>query len=197
MEATATPVNLKIEALKNGAIWGLINVVLFLVVWYGMPSLMSSYAFVGITVIIGILLAVFFVIDLRKKAGGYWSFSEALWPILAMFLTNMTIVLVFTLVFGKVIDPTYPVKMKEVSMAGTEKIMSSMGMDEAQVQEAMVKSEEKFDKQFNPSVGEFIFQYGQSAIFYFIGALIFALIFKKTNPNPWAEQQAEESIPQE
>ena len=196
MEATATTVNLKIEALKNGAIWGLINIVLFAVVWYGMPSLMSSYAYVGITIVIGILLAVFFCIDLRKKAGGYWSFSQALWPILAMFLTNMTIVLVFTLVFGKVIDPTYPVKMKEVTMAGTEKMMNSMGMDEAQIQEAMAKSEERLDKQFNPTVGEFIFQYGMAAVMYFIGALIFAAIFKKNNPNPWAEQ-AEESIPQE
>ncbi|MEJ5996218.1 DUF4199 domain-containing protein [Pedobacter sp. Du54] len=191
MEATATKVNLKTEALKNGAIWGVINIVLFAVVWYGMPSLMSSYVYVGITVVIGILLAVFFCIDLRKKAGGYWSFSEALWPILAMFLTNMTIVLVFTLVFGKVIDPTYPVKMKEVSMAGTEKMMSSMGMDESQLQEAMAKTEERLDKQFNPSVGDFIFQYGMSAVFYFIGALIFAAIFKKANPNPWSEQEEE------
>jgi CBS-domain-containing membrane protein len=113
-----------------------------------------------------------------------------------MFLTNMTIVLVFTLVFGKVIDPTYPVKMKEVSMAGTEKMMSSMGLDEAQVQEAMAKSEERFDKQFNPSFGEFILQYGISAIMYFIGALIFAAIFKKNNPNPWGDQ-TEEVLQQE
>ncbi len=191
MEATATTVNLKKEALKNGAIWGAINIVLFLVTWYGMPSLMSSYAYVGITVVIGIVLAAFFCIDLRKKAGGYWSFSEALWPILAMFLTNMTIVLVFTLIFGKFIDPTYPVKMKEMSMAGTEKMMSSMGLDEAQLQEAMVKTEERMDKQFNPSIGEFILQYGIAAIMYFIGALIFAAIFKKNNPNPWVDDTQE------
>jgi hypothetical protein len=40
---TTTAVNLKKEALKNGAIWGVINIVIFLVSWYAMPSLMSSY----------------------------------------------------------------------------------------------------------------------------------------------------------
>ncbi len=197
MEATATTVNLKQEALKNGAIWGAINIVMFLVTWYGMPSLMSSYVYMGITVVIGIVLAVFFCIDLRKKAGGYWSFSQALWPIVGMFLMNMTIVLVFTLAFGKFIDPTYPVKMKEASMENTAKMMESFGGgDEAMVSEQMSKADERFEKQFNPGFKEFIFQYGMAAIFYFIGALIFAAIFKRNNPNPWGEP-AEENVQQE
>lgn len=188
MEATATTVNLKQEALKNGAIWGGINIVLFLVVWYAMPTLMSSYWYAGISIVIGATLASFFCIDLRKKAGGYWSFSEALWLIVGMFLMNMTINILFTtLLFGKVIDKTYPVKMKEISMESTEKMMKSMGMDDATLQETMAKTEDKLDKQFNPSFGEFVFQYGIAATMYFVFALIFAAIFKKSNPNPWGD----------
>lgn len=196
MEATATTVNLKQEALKNGAIWGAINIVIFLVTWYGMPTLMKSYTYVGVTVVIGIVLAVFFCIDLRKKAGGYWSFSEALWPIVGMFLMNMTLVFLFTIAFGKFIDPTYPVKMKEYAMESQAKMMESFGMEEAALQEVMAKAEEKLDSQFNPTLGEGVFQYGMAAIMYFIFALIFAAIFKKNNPNPWAEA-AEESVQQE
>lgn len=187
MEATTAKVNLKQEALKNGAIWGAINIVIFLATWYGMPNLMSSYGYVGVTAVIGIVLAVFFCMDLRKKAGGYWSFNEALWPIVAMFLMNMTMVFLFTQLFAKVIDPTYPVKMKEISMESTEKMMKSMGMDDATLQETMAKTEERLDKQFNPTFGEGVFQYGIAAIMYFVFALIFALIFKKSNPNPWSE----------
>ena len=191
METTAKTVNLKTEALKNGAIWGAINIVLFLVTWYAMPTLMSSYWYAGIGAVIGILLAVFFCLDLRKKAGGYWSFSEALWLIVGMFLMNMALVFLFTIAFGKFIDPTYPVKMKEYAMESTAKMMESMGMDDAALQETMSKTEEKLDKQFNPTFGQAVFQFGLAAIFYFIFALIFAAIFKKNNPNPWVDQAEE------
>ncbi len=191
-----TTVNLKKEALKNGAIWGAINIVIFLVTWYAMPTLMSSYWYVGISVIIGILLAVYFCIELRKKAGGYWSFSEALWPIVAMFLMNMTVVFLFTIAFGKYIDPTYPVKMKEYTMESTMKMMESIGTDEAGLEKVMSDTEARLDKQFNPDFKEAIFQYGMAAIMYFVFALIFTLIFKKNNPNPWGEA-AEDSVKEE
>lgn len=183
---TTTKFNLKAEALKNGAIWGAINIVIFLVTWYIMPSLMSSYFYAGITIIIGITLAVFFCIDLRKKAGGYWSFGEALWPIFAMFLTSMALVFVFTIVFGKFIDPSYPVKMKELSLESTEKMMNSMGVSGEDLDKAMAGASENLDKQFSPTFAQAVQGFGIAAILYFIGALIFALIFKRSNPNPFA-----------
>ena len=183
---TTTKFNLKAEALKNGAIWGAINIVIFLVTWYIMPSLMSSYFYAGITIIIGITLAVFFCIDLRKKAGGYWSFGEALWPIFAMFLTSMALVFVFTIVFGKYIDPSYPVKMKELSLESTEKMMNSMGVSGEDLDKAMAGASENLDKQFSPTFSQAVQGFGIAAILYFIGALIFALIFKRSNPNPFA-----------
>lgn len=185
METTATTVNLKTEALKNGAIWGIVNIVIFLVTWYVMPSLMSSYWYAGFSAIVGIALAVFFCIDLRKKAGGYWSFAEALWPIFAMFLTSMTIVFLFTILFGKFIDTTYPTTMKEMSIAKTEETYKSMGMDEETTEKAMEAVTESFEKQFSPTFSQAIVGFGIAAVMYFIGALIFALIFKRSNPNPW------------
>lgn len=190
METTQT-FNLKAEALKNGAIWGVINIVIFLVTWYIMPSLMSSYWYAGLTILVGIALAVFFCLDLRKKAGGYWTFGEALWPIFAMFLTAMALVFVFTIVFGKFIDPTYPEKMKELSLQSTEKMMNSMGMSGEDLDKAMAGASESLDKQFSPTFAQAVQGFGIAAILYFIGALIFALIFKKSNPNPWAPVEEE------
>lgn len=190
METTQT-FNLKAEALKNGAIWGAINIVIFLVTWYIMPSLMSSYWYAGLTILVGIALAVFFCLDLRKKAGGYWTFGEALWPIFAMFLTAMALVFVFTIVFGKFIDTTYPEKMKELSLQSSEKMMRSMGMADDDLEKAMAGASESLDKQFSPTIAQAVQGFGIAAILYFIGALIFALIFKKANPNPWAPAQDE------
>lgn len=185
MTTTTTTVNLKTEALKNGAIWGVINIVIFLVTWYVMPSLMSSYWYLGLTTIVGLALAIFFCIDLRKKAGGYWSFGESLWPIFAMFLTSMAIVFVFTILFGKFIDTTYPTTMKELSMAKAEETYQKLGMDEQTTQKALESVSETYDKQFSPTFTQAIVGFGIAAVMYFIGALIFALIFKRNNPNPW------------
>ena len=190
METTQT-FNLKTEALKNGAIWGAVNIVIFLVTWYIMPNLMSSYWYGGLTALVGIVLAVFFCLDLRKKAGGYWTFGEALWPIFAMFLTAMALVFVFTIVFGKYIDPTYPAKMIELTLQNSEKMMSSLGMSEDDMEKAMAATTESLNKQFSPTFGQAVQSFGIVAIMYFIGALIFALIFKKNNPNPWGLSEEE------
>ncbi len=191
METTTHSVDLKKEALKNGAIWGAINVVIFLVIWYTMPSLMGNWSFGIIQIIIGIALACFFIIDMRKKAGGYWSFKEALWNIFVMFLLSMAIMFVFNILFGKYIDPTYPVKMKEQIMENTQKMFEKFGMEEDEIAKAMEKQSEKMESQFNPTISEAVVQFGIAAIFYFIGALIFAAIFKRKNPNPWVDTTEE------
>ena len=156
-----------------------------------MPNLMSSYWYGGLTALVGIALAVFFCLDLRKKAGGYWTFGEALWPIFAMFLTAMALVFVFTIVFGKYIDPTYPAKMIELTLQNSEKMMSSLGMSEDDMEKAMAATTESLNKQFSPTFGQAVQSFGIVAIMYFIGALIFALIFKKNNPNPWGLSEEE------
>lgn len=179
-------VNLKTEALKNGAIWGAINVVIFLVSWYLMPNLMSSYVYSGLLILIGISLAVFFCIDMRKKAGGYWTFGDALWNIFVMFLVSMAIVYVFNILFGKFVDPSYPKTMKELVMTKTEATYASLGMDEQTSQVALETVSKSLDKQFSPTFSQAVVGFGISAVIYFIGALIFALIFKRSNPNPFA-----------
>lgn len=182
METTTTTVNLKQEALKNGAIWGVINVIIFLATWYIAPSLMSSYAYGGVTFLIGIGLAVFFCLDMRKKAGGFWTFGEALWNIFVMFLLSMAIMYVFNILFGKYIDTTYPATMKELASAKIEEMYSKMGVGEDTIDEVRSKTEESLNKQFYPTFSQAVVGFGIASIFYFIGALIFAAIFKKNRP---------------
>jgi hypothetical protein len=178
-------VNLKTEALKNGVIWGIISIVIFLVVWYVAPSLMGGYIYTGITFLIGLALAIFFCLDMRKKAGAYWSFGDALWNIFVMFLMSVLIIYVFTIIFGKFIDTSYPVKMKELTMEKTESMLQSLGLGEQEIAETMEKTSESMEKQFNPSFMQAVVGFGIASIFYFIGALIFAAIFKRSNPNPY------------
>lgn len=186
-----TTVNIKTEALKNGLIWGAINIVIFLVTWYIMPTLMSSYIYAAFTILIGVALAIFFCLDMRKKAGGYWTFVEALWPIFVTFIMAMGLVYVFNIVFGKYIDPSYPEQMKEMVLAKSEASMKSFGLSDEDTAKALEKTQESLEKQFTPSFSEAVVGFGISAVMYFIGAVIFALIFKKNNPNPFANQANE------
>jgi hypothetical protein len=186
-----TTVDLKKEALKNGAIWGVISVVIFLITWYVMPNLMEGYIYPTLTFLVSIALAIFFTIDMRKKAGGYWSFSEALWKIFVMFLTAMAIIYIFNILFGKYIDPSYPVKMKELVMQKTEDMMKSIGggMDDEALAKAMQSTKDRVDAQFTPSFSQAVVGFGISAALYFVGALIFAAIFKKNDPNPFGLEE--------
>ncbi|WP_113662434.1 DUF4199 domain-containing protein [Pedobacter nanyangensis] len=179
-------VNIKNEALKNGLIWGAVNIVLFLVTWYLVPDLMSSYWYAAISFLIGIAFAIFFCIDMRKKVGGYWTFGQALWPIFVTFVLAMGLVFVFNIVFGKFIDPSYPEKMKEMVLTKSEATMKSFGLSDEEVSKAMEKTNDNLEQQFTPSFGQAVVGFGISAVMYFIGALIFALIFKRSNPNPFA-----------
>lgn len=176
------PVNLKKEAYKNGFIMAGVSIILFLVINYVLPEMVGSAVVNSIPTLISIALAVFFCIDMRKKAGGYWTFSEALIHIFIMFLISAGIVYVFTLLFGKYIDPTYNVRMKEAIMDSTESMLGKLGVDESKIGEMMEAQGEKLDKQFNPSFFEAIVGFGIQAIFYVLGALIFAAIFKRTKP---------------
>ena len=182
METIETNLNPKKLALNNALIWAAINIAIFLVVYYVKPDLMGSFAFAGITLVVAIALAIYFCIDMRKKVGGFWSFKEALGSIFLMFFVQALIVLAFTIVFGKFIEPAYPEKMKEIASASAQQLMEGMGLDQDKIDDAMADSDVRFEKQFNPGLTDVLITIGTTAIMYFIGALIFAAIFKKEQP---------------
>jgi hypothetical protein len=185
-------VNIKSEALKNGLIWGIVNIVLFLVTWYVAPDLMSSYWYAGISLLMGVAFAIFFCIDMRKKVGGYWTFGEALWPIFVTFVLAMGLVFVFNILFGKYIDTSYPEQIKEMVMTKSEATLKSFGLSGEEAAKALEKTNENLEKQFRPTFSQAVMGFGISAIMYFIGAVIFALIFRRNNPNPFANQTDEQ-----
>jgi len=169
-------------AIQNGLIWGAISIVLFLVLYYIAPNLLGSWIGNSITLLVGIGLAVFFCLDLRTKAGGYWSFSQALLNIFIMFLVSTALSYFFTIIFSKYIEPEYAVKMKDMMMRNMESTFKSVGMESSQLDEKMSEMSAEMDKTLNPSFSQMIVGFGISATLYFIGALIFAAIFKKERP---------------
>ena len=184
METTlkSSPVNVKSLAVKNGLIWAAINIAIFLVIYYVKVDLMGSFAFTGIQMLVGIGLAVYFCIDMRKQIGGYWSFKEALSNIFIMFFVQALVVYFFTVIFAKFIEPDYVVQMKEITQKSATAMLEKMGLEQEKIDEAVAKMESDSEKQFNPGLVDMLKSIAFISIMYFIGALIFAAIFKRERP---------------
>ena len=168
-------------AIINGLIWGAVSIVLFLALYYIAPELQGNWVGGTLSMVIGIALAIYFCKDMRTKAGGYWTFSQALLNIFIMFLVAAAISYFFTIAFSKAV-PEYAVKMRDSVVNSTESTYRSIGMSEDQIAQGMVKVNEQLDKQLNPTPMQMVTGFGIVAIMYFIGALIFAAIFKKVQP---------------
>lgn len=169
-------------AITNALIWAIINIIIFLLVYYAQPTLMGNFAYGIIQLAIGIGLAVYFTLDLRKKIGGYWSFREALGLIFLMFFVQVVIVTLFTTAFGKWIEPTYADTIRDISLNATTRMAETMTSDQEQIDKIIEEAEKNIEKQVNPSIVDLVQGLAIAVIFYFVGALIFAAIFKRTPP---------------
>lgn len=169
-------------AVKYGLIWTAINIVIFLLVYYGVPQIMGTWKHSIIQFVVGIGLAVYFTLEIRKQIGGFWSFKEALKNIFILFIIPTIAVYFFSIIFGKWIEPDYPAKITEISLNATTEMMESMTNDQEMIDEAIAEMEQGLEKQFNPSVMDILKSVAVSALIYFIGALIWAAIFKRDRP---------------
>ncbi len=179
--------NAKKIAINNALIWAVINIIIFLLVYYAAPSLLGNFAWGFVQLAIGIGLAIYFTLDLRKKIGGYWSFKEALSNIFVMFIVQVVVVTLFTTAFAKWIEPTYADTMREISLNATTKMAETFSSDQEVIDKMIEEAEKSIEKQVNPGFLDVIQGLAIAAIFYFIGALIFAAIFKR-NPPMFATQ---------
>ncbi len=168
--------------ITNALIWTLINLIIFLATYYAAPNLLSNTAYGIVSFAISIALAIYFIRDIRTKIGGYWSFRTALKYIFLLFFVQIALTMGFSTVFGKWIEPSYTeMRLEEARNQAVERA-EQMSSDQDKVDE-MIAQSEKWSKMFiDPDLKAFTVLLGIMAIFYFIGALIFAAIFKRDPP---------------
>lgn len=182
-ETENAPVNAKKVALTSGLIWAAISIFILLATYYAMPSLLDNYTYGILVFLISIGLGIYFTLDLRKKIGGYWSFKEALSNIFIMFFVQYMVYTLFVLAYGKWVEPAYVDHMREVSLnASTEMAERFGGGNQEVIDQMIAETEKQVEKSLNPSIADFAQSAGIAVILYFIGALIFAAIFKRERP---------------
>lgn len=180
--AEGAVVNPKKIAATNGLIWAAINIVIFLLTYYSMPQLMGSMTYGIVVFLISIGLGVYFVLDLRKKIGGYWSFREALGNIFFLFLVQYLVYYLFSLGFPY-LEPGYADMMRDIRLNSATEMAEMFGGDNQDQIDAMIEQVEvALELEMNPTFAHILQTIAISIIMYFIGALIFAAIFKRERP---------------
>src|SRR5690606_294441 len=151
METTTIVKSAKSLAIKYGLIWTVINIAIFLVIYYGAAQIMGTWKHSLVQFVVGLGLAAYFTLAIRRQIGGFWSFSEALKSIFILFIIPTVILYFFSLVFGKWIEPDYPQKITEITLNTTTELMERVEQDQEVIDQAIEEVELSMLKQFNPS----------------------------------------------
>jgi len=176
------------NAVSNGLLLGAIMLILAIITFYIMISIETSLWLViavpiVFSVILPIVITVFFSIDLRKKVGGYWDFRQAVTGIFIMCLISFAVQTVGRdLIFAKLIEPDMAQKTQDAVIKATTAMMKKSGASQENIDKQIESTQKQFDSQVNPTAGKVIQGIGTSILFVFILALILAACLKRKAP---------------
>lgn len=184
-------------AATNGLIWAAINIVIFLFTYYARPQLFGNMSYGIVTFLLGLALSIYFILDVRKKIGGYWSFRVALSHIFVLFFVQYVAFYLFTVGFPRFIEPGYTDVIRDIRLNSITEIAETFGAgDQDQIDQVIEQAEAALENELNPTFSFILQTMAMSVIMYFIGALIFAAIFKRERP-VFAPVAADETDPEQ
>lgn len=186
MEALNNPEkDLKSKAITNGVILGVVSFVLSVISLYFTATATSIYisSIVNFVVNYGVFIAVavFFVLQLRKVIGGYWSFSTALKNIFIMLAVTAAVGLIGISLFNMAY-PTLQVEAIENTQNLTIEMMEETNTPDEQIDTVLEMLDQQKEALGALSVGQVIKGLFVSLLLYFVLSLILAAIFKKEKP---------------
>lgn len=167
--------------IKYAFAWLLVDIVLLLIVYYLFPSIMGGIKEGILHIVVGVGLAVYFTLQIRKEIGGYWNYGTALKTTFLLFFIPAVLLYGFKLLFVQ-IEPQYEHAVTEATLNSTTGTMENFIEDQDQLDEMIEGIEKGVYTQFHPGLLDLLTLLGQMAIGYLIAAAIWALIFKKERP---------------
>jgi hypothetical protein len=166
--------------IKQGLIFGMVNVVLALLIYFMGASYFANHFFLIplIMLVFTIVYPIVITIRFRNQNGNELSFKTAFAISFFMMLISGFITALFGILLYHVIDPEYPRQIQEKMTESLTEYMSKAGLSEEKIQDALDKN--NFADKF--TVYGQIKSFFLSIIFYAIFSLIVALIAKKSKP---------------
>lgn len=184
--------NLKPEAAKNGIGFGLIALILGVISSYVLVSTTSlAMIFISpivISVIVPIIIAVFFARDLRKKIGGYWNLRQATSGMFIMFLVSYVISVSGNFIFNKLIEKDMTSRIQTSVVNASLQLMKNQGASEEEVDKKESEMNAEFEKKTNGTFMQTVQGHLIGVIIIFVVSLIFGAAFRKDPPLAFGER---------
>lgn len=175
----------KTEGIKYGVYLGIIALVLTIVSLYVLMNSadfkLSSMISGGVTIVIMIGLSAYFSILLRRIAGGFWTFSQALKGIYVMLAIAVIISGLGGAIFN-LVDPEPQQIIFDKTINMTIETMEGLGVDEDIIDSQIAELEQARDTSRGFSIGQTLQSLAISLIMYFVFALVLAAILKRERP---------------
>jgi prepilin signal peptidase PulO-like enzyme (type II secretory pathway) len=184
--------NLKPEAAKNGIGFGLIALILGVISSYVLVSTTSlAMIFISpivISVIVPIIIAIFFARDLRKKIGGYWNLRQATSGMFIMFLVSYVISVSGNFIFNKLIEKDMTSRIQTSVVNASLQLMKNQGASEEEVDKKESEMNAEFEKKTNGTFMQTVQGHLIGVIIIFVVSLIFGAAFRKDPPLAFGER---------
>ena len=173
-------------AINSGLLFGTIYLVLKVFMFYLITGMTNSFWLIVFSpvifsIIVPLLITIFFALDLRKKIGGYWNFKNATTGIFILLFTSFILnTVLYDVVFAKVVEPNLIQKTEDAMINATRSFMEKNSTDQKQIDEKVDNVKQQFDSQINLTVGKIIQGYAITIVLLFAYAMILGVIFKRT-----------------
>jgi len=190
--------NIDSQIRKNGFIKGLLLGFIIL-----MLSICSYYFIIDIakepwedllgpyifSMIIPLLLIVFFALDIRKKLGGWWSFKQAVTGTFIMIFTSYVILTIGRdFIFAKAIEPNMIQKLETAMLNSSTSMYKKQGLSQAQINSQIAERKQGFEGQKDVSTGIIIQNFIINTMLLFVLAIILGALFKRERRQPIANE---------
>ncbi|SDD94041.1 Protein of unknown function [Mucilaginibacter pineti] len=184
----------KKQGIISGVLLGLAITVLNVFAFYYITQMVTSPVLIVIgyivmfPIVLPIGFTIYFILSLRSKIGGYWSFKEAVRAIFIIFITAyVTQFALNNILFARIIEPNVAAKTEAAFIRSAKMDFESKHESQKNIDAKIKDIHQNLDPQKQATVGQQVMGLGFNIIFMFVLSLIFAGFFKRElqyyNPN--------------
>ena len=168
------------DAIKNGAILGIIHTFILLILYYAVPSKLTGFSYVALIIALNLGFSIYCSIQYRNELGGYIDFKNVFKYTFVLLAFNGLIGILFLLIF-LFVEPAYPQVMAQSQLDTSVYWAQRFGAPENAIEKIHDEFNfEEVEKRF--SFSGLLLSFGVGLLFYAIGAVITALVVRKSQP---------------
>ena len=168
------------HAVRNGAVLGGITIALVIIIYVIDFTLLVTFKFLGLSIVIGLGMVIYAGINYRNEIGGYLTYGKAFMHGALLLAVSGIIGTLFNIVLYTVVDPELGQKMTDALILNTEEMMAGFGAPQATIDQAIGGMRTEMPDQFK--LGGLLYGYVKFLIWYAVIALLTALFVRKNEP---------------